>query len=788
MSEVQQFKWHCQRMGGTDQVMLSTMAELRHLRELDPKLWGALSCPASGLEFDATTLKLLDTDCDGRIRMPEILDATDWICARVNDTADIPSEPTSVPLSAIDDTRDEGKRLKTTATTILKTLEITGEDARITPEQVKQAAENAAGQSFNGDGILPPLEEMDDSLREFVEKGLAVVGGAQDAGGSPGLNAELADAFVHELTAWKEWRANVAKTEHPVEKTEEAWNLLQELRPKIDDFFLRCGLSSFAPQATAHLNAEVRLKEAADKEDIALDDLITMPLARIENGARLPLSEGLNPVWSDRIHAFADLVRPLLTDEEYISPKDWRSIEKAFAAFGDALGKRPSVATYEAGSFAQPVDPNAALDALGEEGVDRLLNPKLHAEFKQLCERDLANAAASEDIAELEKFVLYYCNIHRLLMNFVSFYDFYTLRPNVTFRAGTLYIDGRSCQLCVPVDDVGKHSTMAGMSQLCLLYCECTRYGEDGSVQATRNIMAVLTAGTDDVLIEGRNGVFVDNTGKDWDARLVKIIHNPISFKQAIWSPYKRISTMVGEAVAKFAASKRDESLSAAQKGIANITAPKPAQAAAPFDISKGVGIFAAVGIALGAIGTAIGSIAQALFSLAWWQFPLLIAGIFLIISGPSVFLAWLKFRKRTFGPVLEASGWAVNTLLPINIKLGGALTSVAKQPDNIERQSILDPFREDKKPRTGLWITVIILASALIFGGWLWGTGKLDGIIKKVTAIVQPDKTDEKKKDDKKQSDKKKDDKKQDDKKQDDKKQDSKEPDKPADTKQEKK
>ena len=393
-------------------------------------------------------------------------------------------------------------------------------------------------------------------------------------------------------------------------------------------------------------------------------------------------------------------------------------------------------------------------------------------------------------------------------MNFVSFYDFYTLRPNVTFRAGTLYIDGRSCQLCVPVDDVGKHSTMAGMSQLCLLYCECTRYGEDGSVQATRNIMAALTAGTDDVLIEGRNGVFVDNTGKDWDARLVKIIHNPISFKQAIWSPYKRISTMVGEAVAKFAASKRDESLAAAQKGIANITAPKPAQAAAPFDISKGVGIFAAVGIALGAIGTAIGSIAQALFSLAWWQFPLLIAGIFLIISGPSVFLAWLKFRKRTFGPVLEASGWAVNTLLPINIKLGSALTSVAKQPDNIERQSILDPFREDKKPRTGLWITVIILASALIFGGWLWGTSKLDGIIKKVTAIVQPDKTDEKKKDDKKQSDKKKDDKKQDskkqddkkqddkkqddkkqdDKKQDDKKQDSKEPDKPADTKQEKK
>ncbi|MBQ9537252.1 MAG: hypothetical protein IJU79_05625 [Desulfovibrionaceae bacterium] len=39
MADEQKFIWHCQRMGGTDQVMLSTMEELRHLSELDPKLW-----------------------------------------------------------------------------------------------------------------------------------------------------------------------------------------------------------------------------------------------------------------------------------------------------------------------------------------------------------------------------------------------------------------------------------------------------------------------------------------------------------------------------------------------------------------------------------------------------------------------------------------------------------------------------------------------------------------------------------------------------------------------------
>lgn len=76
------FTWHCRRMGGTDQVTLSTMAELRRLRELDPKLWGALSCPATGVEFDQRTMSLLDSNGDGRIRMPEVLDAVEWLAFR----------------------------------------------------------------------------------------------------------------------------------------------------------------------------------------------------------------------------------------------------------------------------------------------------------------------------------------------------------------------------------------------------------------------------------------------------------------------------------------------------------------------------------------------------------------------------------------------------------------------------------------------------------------------------------------------------------------------------------
>lgn len=49
------------RVGGLDQVVLETGADLAKLEQLDPKLWVALSCPTKGLEIDGRTLELLDT-------------------------------------------------------------------------------------------------------------------------------------------------------------------------------------------------------------------------------------------------------------------------------------------------------------------------------------------------------------------------------------------------------------------------------------------------------------------------------------------------------------------------------------------------------------------------------------------------------------------------------------------------------------------------------------------------------------------------------------------------------
>jgi hypothetical protein len=43
------YNWRFFRVGGLDQVRIDTGEDLKHLAELDPKHWVALSCPVKGL-------------------------------------------------------------------------------------------------------------------------------------------------------------------------------------------------------------------------------------------------------------------------------------------------------------------------------------------------------------------------------------------------------------------------------------------------------------------------------------------------------------------------------------------------------------------------------------------------------------------------------------------------------------------------------------------------------------------------------------------------------------------
>jgi hypothetical protein len=599
--------WKFFRAGGFDQVRIDTAADLLNLKDLDQKLWVALSCPTKGIEFDARTLALLDCDTDGHIRAPELLAAIDWAAARLNDMGVFEQKLAGVPLAAIKD------------------------------EAILAAAK----------GLLPDGESL--------------------------ISVDAASAAEAEYAARAQaaWEAAGAEAKPLGDATEAACAALAAVKAKLDDYFVRCHLAAFDERAGGAMNASDDALKALGSAALSAEhaDIAALPLAKVGAGGTAPLILGINPAWAARIAAFRDsVVTPILGARDALSEAEWQDVQAKLAVFTTWQAAKPAGLPPEA-----------------------------------------------EAVRDLERLARYVRDLLLLANNFVAFRDFYTHQGKATFQIGTLYLDGRSAELVVAVNDAGKHAALATLSRICLVYCDCVRAGEKVS------IAAAFTAGDSDQLIAGRNGVFYDRQGRDWDATITKIIDHPISLRQAFWAPYKKLARMIGEQLQKVAATKAAgvetklaETASAAAKKVDTPPAKAPAQQA--FDVGKFAGIFAAIGLAVGAIGTAAASVVTGLLGLKAWQMPLAIAGLLLLVSGPAVVLAWFKLRSRNLGPILDANGWAVNARARINIPFGTSLTQLATLPQNSER-ALTDPYAEKKHPVGWYFVLVVLLLIAL---GWV--------------------------------------------------------------------
>lgn len=701
-------RWRFFRAGGFDQVLLETGADLTSLEALDQKLWVALSCPVSGIEFDAKSLAFVDADADGHIRAPEILAAVQWAGKVLKDPDHLVRREDRLPLSAIDDASDEGKAVLAGAKLVLSVLG-ESEATQITLDDASDTARIFSQARFNGDGIVPAKSAEDPALAAVLEEIIGALGGENDRSGEPGVTAETIERFYTEAKAIAEWWGAVGKPEtHPFETdTAARYELFRSLKPKVEDYFQRCRLAAYDDRSTALLGpAEADYQKLAattlrgDTEAVA-----GFPIAVAAAGKALPLADALNPVYADAVRRFAvEIVVPVLGTAESLTDDGWGTICACFAPYEAWLETKPAT----------------AVEKLGEERVRKILAEDGKAALLDLVARDKAVEPEVTAIVSVERLLRYCRDLHLLVNNFVSFRDFYTRKGKATFQAGTLYLDGRSCDLCVPITDVGNHAAIATLSRVCLVYCDCVRRGGGEK----RTIAAAFTAGDSDFLTVGRNGVFYDRRGQDWDATIVRILEHPISIRQGFWAPYKRFARLIGDQMQKIAAARSkaadDRAAPQAISATGSVGAGKPAPPP-PFDIAKFAGIFAAIGLAIGAIGAMLASVLTGILKLTWWQIPVVIICILLAISLLSVFLAWLNLRKRNLGPILDANGWAVNARAKINIPFGTSLTAAARLPENAER-SLVDPFAEKKRP----WKLYLVLAALFAAALVLWRQGYL--------------------------------------------------------------
>ena len=316
-------------------------------------------------------------------------------------------------------------------------------------------------------------------------------------------------------------------------------------------------------------------------------------------------------------------------------------------------------------------------------------------------------AAAKAEFEPLRKLLLLHRDFYRLLRNFVTLEDFYDNdeKTVASFLAGTLILDQRACKLCIRVNDLAKHDSQAPLSGMYLLYCNC----ENKKTGKKLQIVAAMTQGEIKNLSVGKNGIFYDNDGLDYDATVFKIIENPISLRQAFWNPYRKMAKWVEDKINKSAAEKDAKTFDDMTAKVATAADPN-AEKKSAFDIAKFAGIFAAIGMALGMIGTALVKVGEGMKDLPWWQYLIIFVCILLIISGPSMIMAWMKLRRRNLAPVLNANGWAINADSIISVPFGLKLT-----------EQVRFPFTKNpaKKNPAGKIFLVILLLIILGLGGF---------------------------------------------------------------------
>ena len=552
------YKWTYASLGGATRVKIQSGEDIRHLGELDEKLWTVLSCPTVGLEIDETSLKLIDTDNDGKLHVQEVIKTADWLCATLTNP----------------DVLLEGEAQ-------LKVADIADESIRAVAEKIAT------------DGVV---------TLDAVRAAIGAVAVETQAVPEAPYSGEVTAAYKACKDAYAQYFA------------------------------------------TARMQAL---------------GLATLP---------------------------ADAAVPGMTEE----------------AFSE-MGKK--IADYEA--------EKAAI-----EGANAKLLADAQAQYRPL-----------------EKLLLLTRDFYALLRNYVSFQDFYARRgkallgraakgetPWAIFQAGTLVIDQRACNLCLRVNDAAKHNAQAPASGMFLVYCNCTHKPTGQTMQ----IVAAVTVGDIKNLKVGKNALFYDRQGRDWDAEVTKIIDNPISIGQAFWSPYRKLGDWITNLINKSAAEKETKSFNDMTTKLQSDMAAKPADDKAPekvqaFDIAKFAGIFAAIGMAVGYIGSFFTSLATGIKGLGWWQSLLALVALLLVVSGPSMVLAWLKLRKRNLAPLLNANGWAINADSLVGATFGASLTEQAQFP----MMKLVDPYAPVKKISAGgkwaIAISVIVAVVAIaLFVLWM--------------------------------------------------------------------
>ncbi len=259
---------------------LTSGVDLAALDQLDPKLWVALACPVKGLALDERTLDLIDSDRDGRIRVPEVQAAVRWAVAQVRAPDCLLQGANGLPLAALREDTAEGKSNLACAGRILQ-FHGRPTASHLSVDDVAAFRHRPDGMDLHGDGVILPAAGETGQVRQALADLVAVTGGQPNAAGTRGVTREQVARCHADFLAWQAAGA-VSGVRPAGEATALVAAAVRAVRGKIDDYFSRCRLAAFDPRALGALNrvkADYQLLAGKDLQANA-PEATAFPLAR----------------------------------------------------------------------------------------------------------------------------------------------------------------------------------------------------------------------------------------------------------------------------------------------------------------------------------------------------------------------------------------------------------------------------------------------------------------------------------------------------------------------------
>ncbi len=708
---------HFDRFGRTYHLSIRSARELEQVLELDDSHWIAMSAPVAGLNGDRRFLDLVDTDHNGRIRTDEMRAAIRYLLDRVAGRDGIGDGSDVLALSAIDGSHPEAADLLDTAEYILSAVGAEDRSA-ISLTQVTDFEHQLDSSVINGDGIVPPEATAEPAVQQFIRDLIGCYGGREDLTGRVGVSEEDLAKFLQDARAYLDWAAKGdlpagAQTTDVLPlgaETAAAHAALEAVRPKLDSFFARCRMVRFRPDAAAQAGVEGWKAVPSDFASAATieDALRRAPLAEPNPEGVLTLDDEVNPAYAEALGRFrAQVVRPLLGDSRRLTGAQWKELLKRFAGYEAWLAGKQG----------------GAVGGLGRERLRACLEGPLPQALRDLLAQDRLVADKLASVRKLVRLLLYQKHLLELANNFVSFPDLYEPTRRAMFEMGSLVIDGRWFNLAIRVDDVKQHKDVARSSRIFVIYAELTR------AEATQKSVVALpaTSGTMGNLAVGKRGVFHGSDGMTYDARVVDIIENPISFREALAAPFVRLGQFIGgkiEAISgtaqKALESQVGQVTDQMQTGVQQTVQQAPqlvqqaggpaAGAPAAPSTSARRDLLVGASFSIAALSSAFAFVTKQVSGLEkpFHTLALAVLIVLIIVSLPTAIVAAWKLARRDLSSILEGCGWAINARMRLNRRQRGQFTRWERYP--------ADATGTPRK-RWLLTVLLVVLAALLAVG-----------------------------------------------------------------------